>query len=107
MALHVDVVKNDWLAGIQHPVASIKFRDGRLLIEAEHADRWHRVLEELGAGEAASEEDLLRELHTRLHGSHIFATEAHDEGACPFHERPVVYLHGAEASGSTAVPAAR
>ncbi len=106
MALHVDVVKNDWLAGIQYPLATITVDNhGALSLDAQHTEPWKDLLEELGT--AGNTANALANLHTRLNGSHLFATEAHDDSDCPFHGRPV-YLHGEEASGSaSAVPAGR
>ena len=106
MAFHVDVVKNDWLAGIQYPLATIAVDDhGAISLDARNQDPWKDLVEELaGAGDPAT---ALAELHTRFNGSHLFATEPHDDSHCPFHGPPV-YLQGEQASGSaSAVPAGR
>jgi hypothetical protein len=98
MALHVDIVKNDWLAGIQYPLATLRVEDsGEVSLDARYPDRWQRLVEGINAQDDVAA--ALAELATKLHGSHVFATEPHDESECPFHGPPV-YLEGEEASGS-------
>lgn len=106
MAFHVDVVKNDWLAGLQYPLATITLDShGALSVNGRHPDRWKDLLDELADNEDPTQ--ALAQLHARLSGSHLFATELHDDAVCPFHGPPV-YLQGEEASGSaSAVPAGR
>jgi hypothetical protein len=104
MAFHVDLVRNDWLAGIQYPLATFKLEDGsgEVTLDAAQPELWQGVLEELnGQGDVRQ---ALADLHTKLHGSHLFATEGHAVADCPFHGP--VYLQGEEASGSaSALPA--
>ncbi len=103
MATHVDIVKNDWLAGLQYPLATLMLQDGDLTLEAEHPERWQNLIDELMAeGDPAA---ALADLHNRRHGSVLFATEPHDEASCPFHGPPV-YLHGQAPSGSASAVAA-
>jgi|1186.fasta_scaffold23554_3 hypothetical protein len=102
---HVDVVKNDWLAGIQYPLATLKLDDdaGTVIVDAPQPERWQELADELNAQDDVGA--ALAQLHTKLNGSHLFATEVHRESECPFRGRPV-YLHGEEASGSvSAIPA--
>src|SRR6188472_4736727 len=100
MAFHVDVVKNDWLAGVQYPLATIKLDDtGAITVDAQHPDRWEGLAADIRAEDDATQ--ALSELHTKINGSHLFATEPHDESECPFHGHPV-YLHGAQPSRAAA-----
>lgn len=103
MAFHVDVVKNDWLAGIQYPLATLRLDEsGEVGVDAQQPDHWQALVDDINAQPDAGE--ALARLHERLNGSQLFATEGHAEAECPFHGRPV-YLRGEEASGSAAVAA--
>ncbi|MCP9492008.1 MAG: hypothetical protein MSC31_19350 [Solirubrobacteraceae bacterium MAG38_C4-C5] len=104
MAGHVDIVKNDWLAGMRYPLASIAIDDqGEVSVDAQFPDRWHDLVEHVRNSEDRLQ--ALSELHLRLSGSHVFATELRDGVASD--QRPV-YLQGEQASGSaSAVPAGR
>lgn len=106
MPQHVDVVKNDWLAGIQYPLATITIDDaGAVTVDPAGSGSWDDL-----AAEVAGAEDpvaALAGLRDRFHGSHLFATAPHASDHCPFGGRPV-YLEAEEASGSaTPVPAGR
>jgi hypothetical protein len=104
MALHVDVVKNDWLAGIQYPLATLRMgEDGEVEAVADHPERWQNIVDELNASDEPAE--ALAQLHTTLNGSHLFATGAHGDEDCPYRSGPV-YLRGRDVSrDSGRVPA--
>lgn len=99
MALHVDVVKNEWLAGLQHPVARVFIHDGGLAIESPDAARWEPVIRaavpDIDSGKDA--EQFLRALHERLNGSYLFATPAHDDTECAYRDHPVVPIQSVDA----------
>jgi hypothetical protein len=96
---HVDVVKNEWLAGFQHVVARVFLDDGEVHVDAEDPDRWQSIVlrtyvdresgEEIGPDRG---EDFLARLHEHMRGDYLFATALHDGPACPYHDRLVVPL---------------
>jgi hypothetical protein len=105
MTFHVDIVKNDWLAGLQYPLATLTLgEEGQVAVNAQHPERWDALIKEINA--SGDPESALANLHIRYAGSHLFATPRHEETDCPFHGPPV-YLQGEEASGSASrvVPA--
>jgi hypothetical protein len=92
MTLHVDVVKNEWLAGFQHPVARVFLRSGALDVESPDPERWFSFLRE-SVGDIDPTRDameFLAALPHNIQGTYIFATEPHDEDQCPYHDHPVV-----------------
>jgi hypothetical protein len=103
MATHVDIVKNDWLAGLQYPLATLKLDEGILSVDAQHPERWQNLVDEIMA--ASDPAAALADLHNRRHGSVLYATKPHDEGQCPFHGQPV-YLRGGTTTGSASAVAA-
>jgi hypothetical protein len=105
MATHVDIVKNDWLAGLQYPLATLTLEGGDLRLDARDPEHWHGLLEELAAEDDI--ETAFSTLHTRRHGSVLFATEPHDEASCPFHGPPVYLTGQANAGSASAVAAGR
>jgi hypothetical protein len=100
---HVDVVKNDWLAGIQYPLATIALDDHGIVSVDPDSGQWKELAAEIA--HAKDPAVALDELQRQLHGSHLYATEPHGDDQCPFHGRPV-YLDAEEASGSAAPVAA-
>jgi hypothetical protein len=94
---HVDLVKNEWLAGFQHVVARI-YLDNSLRLESSEPEKWGHLLEtvlrdrESGATIDPSEDphEFFMQLHRLLPGDYLFATEMHDDGECPYHDRMVV-----------------
>ena len=100
MATHVDVVKNEWLAGFQHPVARLFLDDNSRKIRVEADDQaWVEIALRPIAGLHPDEhpEEFLELLADHLHGTYLFATHPHDEGACPYHD-VVVPIHSVDAS---------
>jgi hypothetical protein len=92
MSVHVDVVQNDWLAGEQRAVARV-IAGKKLEIDSPDRPRWQPVVERALAELYAQDlepEVLLHEVQRALQGSHLFATEPHDEGSCPYANRAPV-----------------
>jgi hypothetical protein len=94
---HVDVVNNDWLAGIQYPLATIALDDNGVVTVDPESGQWKELAEEIA--QTPDPAKALDELQMRFHGSQLFATEPHSDDQCPFHGRPI-YLDAEEASGS-------
>lgn len=93
---HVDVIKNEWLAGYQVLVARVYLEAGSLRVDSPEPDLWNRIVlrpyvdngRELTPDNG---ESFLAHLHAGLHGDYLFATEPHDEQECPYHH-PVVAI---------------
>jgi hypothetical protein len=94
---HVDIVKNEWLAGFQTVVARLALDEGKLQLDAQDPAKWEPIVwrvvvdretgEEIGPDRA---EDFFARLHERLNGDYLFATTPHDERECPYHGQLVV-----------------
>lgn len=93
MPLHVDVVKNEWLAGFQHPVARLFLDQRQLRVEADN-ETWAEIALRSIAGLDAERdpEEFFEQLAQHLHGTYLFATPPHNESACPYHD-VVVPIH--------------
>jgi hypothetical protein len=89
---HVDIVRNDWLAGRQSVVARASLADGKLTIDSPQPGTWSEVvlrpLRDPDTGKPISADGdpdrFFAALSSQLHGSHLFATEPHEEQECPF-----------------------
>jgi hypothetical protein len=89
---HVDVVKNEWLAGFQHVVARV-FPEGEdVHVDTQDPERWEPVILRPFADPESGEEinpergaEFVVRLHEQIRGDYLFATELHDESNCPFH----------------------
>jgi hypothetical protein len=82
MARHVDVVRNDWEAGVQRAVAAVHF-DG--IFHIKDADevttaKVQRVLDRV----SITAPDPLLLFSQMMTGTMLFATEPHEMLACPF-----------------------
>jgi hypothetical protein len=94
---HVDIVKNEWLAGYQMVVARVLLEDGAVRVDTSDPDVWDPIVlrpvvdresgDEIGPDQA---EHFFARLHERLTGDYLFATEPHDEKSCPFHGQLVM-----------------
>jgi hypothetical protein len=106
MAEHVDLVKNEWLAGFQMVVARFRLdsqNQDRVILDTSSPDRWEHLLQR--ALESASKgvhvdarqdaQRFLEHLHEVLSGDYLFATELHDESECQFTDM-VVPIQSAE-----------
>ncbi len=82
---HVDIVKNEWLAGYQVVIGRLWVDRGQLHVDAKEptvADLIDRYKEESTAG---TPEEFVASLHDTLHGDYLFATQPHDEERCEYH----------------------
>ena len=92
--MHVDLVKNEWLAGFQHVAARIYQDDGRLRMESGEPEKWQHLiglpLRDREQGRTIDPRERPNEFFDRLHaliaGDYLFATEPHDEADCPYRE---------------------
>lgn len=106
MGDHIDVVKNEWLAGFQHVVARVSVEHGQVEIDSPEPETWEAVIlrplqtsdgEELVHPQKDPEE-FLRLLPQRIHGTYLFATDVHSDEVCPFLHRPVASIRSIEGS---------
>jgi hypothetical protein len=80
---HVDVVRNEWLAGYQFVVARLREDHGQVQIDAE--EPWAGMLQRTREqGWADNDHSFVVGLHEHLTGDYVFATPPHDERDCPF-----------------------
>lgn len=100
---HVDIVKNEWLAGFQHVVARVLLEGEAAKLDTDDPQRWGPIVLRPFADRASGEEIrpergelFVTRLHEQIRGDYLFATELHDESACPFHERLVVPIERLE-----------
>lgn len=92
MDVHVDVVKNEWLAGYQVVVARLSVIDGRIEVDSPQPDRWRafllRPLVDVKSGESLypekDPEHFLEALSVHVNGTYLFATEVHSVEECPY-----------------------
>lgn len=84
MSAHVEVIQTDWLAGQQISVAEVHVRDGQVSIDSVDPAKWTPIVERALArtDDSLPPEQQLAELSSVLKGSHLFATEVHEEGDC-------------------------
>ena len=78
---HVDVVKNEWLAGYQVVVARVREAETGPEVDAGEP-AWREFV--LRFVDEAGDSSQLGLLHDKMRGDYVFATEPHDEAACPF-----------------------
>src|SRR5215216_6256300 len=92
---HVDVVKNEWLAGFQHMVARVTLDEtGKVAVQT--ADEAWREIVLRPVGDVDPERDpeaFLHNLAGAIHGTYLFATDVHDDANCPFARDLVVPIH--------------
>src|SRR3954447_16751598 len=92
VARPADVVKSDWLAGVQRSVARVELdQHGQLDVQPDVIrDR----LADAFAGMTPSE--AMQHLHERLDGSYWSATTPHGDEECPFHDGATVAITAVE-----------
>lgn len=101
---HVDLVKNEWLAGFQHVVARIYLEGRQLRLDSPDPDRWEHLIHQPQVDRATGDQvdpdssgpEFFERLHTLLAGDYLFATEAHLEDDCPFQHELVVPIRPAQ-----------
>jgi hypothetical protein len=86
MSVHVDVLRNDWLGGEQHPVARLYVAGGNLKIDSPDSARWRPVIEEVLADHLReqSPEEILDQLPRVFQGSFLVATPPHADSECSY-----------------------
>jgi len=85
-AEHVDLVKNEWLAGYQVVVARVSAGPAGLMVDTSDPS-WEQVVRRADDIDPDAEpQAFLGQLSDRIHGSYLFATEPHAESACPYHD---------------------
>jgi hypothetical protein len=100
---HVDVVKNEWLAGYQVVVARLRLEDGDLKIEPDEPVWTSVVQQPFRSRETGkqltpnSPQEFFYGLHEAMAGDYLFATPPHDEAECPYHAM-LVRLESADPS---------
>lgn len=95
VTVHVDIIRNDWHAGHQTLVARAFVRDSTFVLEPLDDNKdWIEVVSRpfisLSVGrELYPEKDpelFIANLHEAMHGSYLFATEAHESFDCEYVE---------------------
>ena len=83
MMQHIDVIKNDPLAGVQRRIATLTADGDELKIEPEG---WRERIEQLAgpAGEHRPDEYLALVVGRLADATYVSASEAHTEDECPF-----------------------
>jgi hypothetical protein len=102
---HVDLVKNEWLAGFQHVVARV-YLNGDFDLESNEREKWAHLfrapLRDRRSGEVIDPtqqpQEFFERLHELLSGDYLFATTVHEEDECPYQERLVVPIGAPEAA---------
>lgn len=100
MTQHADLVKNEWLSGMQVRLATATAEVNRLVLShvTPGWEDWltRPVLDTYGQTfYPAKESDVgraLSELSAAYQGDYVFATAPHDESKCPFRHGPVVAM---------------
>jgi len=107
---HVDVVKNEWLAGYQLVVARLRLEDNGALGVSSQEPAWEALIRqpfhsaETGKDLTPEEpRDFFYGLHEVMKGDYLFATPAHDEIDCPYHSMVVPLEPADEARQAQAV----
>ncbi len=104
---HVDIIQNDWSAGLQRRVASVYIGGGRVQVDTSDQAWRERLLRpiKLAEGDVVDPDEtpelFLKTLGTTLHGSYFFATEPHSHRACPIPDTGIVPMRPVPASGKS------
>lgn len=87
---HVDVIKNEWLAGYQIVVARLSVDEGEVRVDVSEP-RWRDVVlqpwhdPESGRDiDPANPEEFVQRLHEVMKGDYLYASEPHEERDCPY-----------------------
>lgn len=84
---HVDVVKNEWLAGYQVVVGRVWANRNDADVRVDAHDPWPEVI--LAYQGAEESGDFLEDLHKVMRGDYLFATAPHEDADCPYREMVV------------------
>jgi hypothetical protein len=90
--LHVDVVKNEFLAGYQEVVARLSIADKGLKFESSDPETWRPIVLRPFVIRGGKHEvdpdaepgDFMTKLSSHLNDTYLFATEPHSVDNCPF-----------------------
>lgn len=101
---HVDVVKNEWLAGFQYAVARVTVEASQVHVDTGEPDVWMPIILrpfiDPESGDALypqkDPDDFLDALPKAMHGTYLFATPPHEEGECQFDRSPLVAIEPRE-----------
>jgi hypothetical protein len=97
---HVDVVKNEWLAGFQYAVARVTVEASQIHVDTGEPDVWIQIVlrpfidEETGEMLHAQKDPdtFFNALPRAIHGTYLFATPPHEDAECHFDRTPVVAI---------------
>jgi hypothetical protein len=95
MSMHVDLVKNEWLAGIQVRLVTVTSTgDHNSLVNVTPGweDLLGRELTDRAGESVYVAKESLGVLPQLFQGEYVFATDPHDESDCPFQWGPVVAM---------------
>src|SRR3989442_14809432 len=100
---HVDVVKNEWLAGFQYVVAQVSVENDRLRVDSPDPKTWDPIVSRPlfnpktndFVDPAKAPEEFVRLLPHGIRGTYLFATEPHEQQACPYQTGPMVPIQAA------------
>ncbi len=99
---HVDVVKNEWLAGYQEVVARLRLKGKQVdLASSSDAKTWREIIlrpiVDPGTKKAVDPTNdpglFLETLAKCFNSSYLFATAPHDDNVCPFPTDRVLLTH--------------
>jgi len=89
--MHVDVVKNEWLAGLQYVAARVSLNQGHLTVDSGEPEVWEPIVlrplrDEKGEEIFAEKEpeNFLFALADHIRGTYLFATKPHPDEECRF-----------------------
>ena len=90
MAVHVDILKVDPMAGVERVLARISLDEhGHIFIDAADPEYWREALARATHLDPDDDpEHFLYSLSERLDGTYIIATEPHGEEACEYAPAP-------------------
>ena len=88
MNVHVDLIENQWLARHQRILATVCVVNGRVELTGgrssdELRDMVVGIMQDVDASDAGA---FLEELHRRMSGTYVFASEPHRAGECPYND---------------------
>lgn len=97
---HVDVIKNEPLAGVQRRVTTLVAEGSEIHFRGEDAEVWRERIEQLiGPMNAHAPDEYLALLVDRLaDATYVSATEPHGDDECPFAHSDEIRVPAEEAA---------
>lgn len=90
MALHVDIIKGEPLAGTEQVLARVVLDDGHVTIESPDDEYWRDALARAVRVDPDDDpETFVNLLSERVDGTYVFATGPHDDSDCAHASDPV------------------